>query len=164
MYKVANAFQAVVFRSGRDAPPCQDLLADCLHMLSPEVLPSLPPSIDRRIDLLLECFQRQRCLLVLDNLETLLQAHDPEGHFRAGYEDYAALLSRVAETPHQSCLLLTSRESPAELGPLESRRASVRALRLAGLEQESCEQLFEERDVVGTTHDRLRLVQLYDGN
>ncbi len=164
MHQVASSFQAVVFRSVRDAPPCQDLLADCLQVLSPEVLPTLPSSVDRRIDLLLECFQRQRCLLVLDNLETLLQAHDPEGRFRAGNEDYAALLSRVAETPHQSCLLVTSRETPAELGQLESRRASVRVLRLTGLEPAACEQLLEERDVVGTTQDRMRLAQLYAGN
>src|SRR6266704_1338694 len=164
MYQVASSFQAVVFRSVRDAPPCQDLLADCLQVLSPDVLPTLPSSVDRRIDLLLECFQRQRCLLVLDNLETLLQAHDPEGRFRAGNEDYAALLSRVAETPHQSCLLVTSRETPAELGQLESHRASVRVLRLAGLEPAACEQLLEERDVVGTTQDRVRLAQLYAGN
>src|SRR5258707_1947933 len=164
MHQVAPAFQSVVFRSLRDAPPCQDLLADCLQVLSPQTLSALPSSLERRMDLLLACFQRQRCLLVLDNLETLLQAHNPEDGYRVGYEDYAALLSRVADAPHQSCLLITSREMPAELEPLERRRASVRALRLAGLEQEACEQLFEERDVVGSTQDRLRLVQLYAGN
>src|SRR6266566_278516 len=164
MHQVASAFEAVVFRSVRDTPPCQDLLADCLQVLSPQPLPTLPISVDRRIDLLLECFQTRHCLLVLDNLETLLQEHDPEGSFRAGYEDYAALLRRVAETPHQSCLLVTSRETPAELGQLESRRASVRALRLAGLEPDACEQLLEERDVIGSTQERVRLAQLYAGN
>src|SRR6266567_4192131 len=164
MYQVASSFQAVVFRSVRDAPPCLELLADCLHVLSPEMLPTLPPNVDRRIDLLLECFQTQHCLLVLDNLETLLQEHDPEGHFRPGYDDYAELLRRVAQTPHQSCLLLTSRETPAELRHLEIRHASVRALRLAGLEPAACEQLLEERDVVGTTQDRVRLAQRYAGN
>src|SRR6266849_512338 len=164
MHQVAPAFQHVVFRSLRDAPPCQDLLADCLQVLSPQSLPALPSSLERRMDLLLACLQRQRCLLVLDNLETLLQEHDQAGRFRAGYQDYAALLGRVAEMPHQSCLLVTSRESLAGLEPLESNRASVRALRLAGLEQEACEHLFEERDVVGTPHDLLRLVELYAGN
>ena len=99
MHQVAPAFQHVVFRSLRDAPPCQNLLADCLQVLSPQNLPALPGILERRMDLLLECFQRQRCLLVLDNLESLLQAHDQEGRYRAGYEDYAELLSRVAETP-----------------------------------------------------------------
>ncbi len=164
MHQVAPAFQHVVFRSLRDAPPCQDLLADCLQVLSPQSLPALPSSLERRMDLLLACLQRQRCLLVLDNLETLLQEHDQAGRFRAGYQDYAALLGRVAEMPHQSCLLVTSRESLAELEPRESNRASVRTLRLAGLEQEACEHLFEERDVVGTPHDLLRLVELYAGN
>ncbi len=164
MHQVASSFQAVVFRSVRDAPPCLELLADCLHVLSPEMLPTLPPNVDRRIDLLLECFQTQHCLLVLDNLETLLQEHDPEGHFRPGYDEYAELLRRVAQTPHQSCLLLTSRETPVELRHLEIRHASVRALRLAGLEPAACEQLLEERDVVGTTQDRVRLAQRYAGN
>ena len=164
MHQVAPAFQHVVFRSLRDAPPCQDLLADCLQVLSPQPLPTLPSSVEQRMDLLLACFQTQRCLLVLDNLETLLQEHDQEGRFCAGYEEYAALLGRVAQTPHQSCLLFTSRESPAELEPLESNRASVRALRLAGLEPEACEQLFEERDLVGSRQDQLRLAQMYAGN
>jgi len=164
MHQVAPAFQRVVFRSLRDAPPCQDLLADCLQVFSPGPLPALPGSLEGRMDLLLACLQRQRCLLVLDNLESLLQEHDPEGRYRAGYQDYAALLGRVAEMPHQSCLLVTSREMPPELGPLESRRASVRTLRLAGLEQDACEQLFETRDLVGTTQERLRLAQLYGGN
>src|SRR5256885_12607492 len=51
MHQVASSFQAVVFRSVRDASPCLELLADCLHMLSPEVLPTLPPSVDRRIEI-----------------------------------------------------------------------------------------------------------------
>src|SRR2546421_3320420 len=159
MHQVAEQFQVVLFRSLRDAPPCQAMLPDCRHMLSPEVLPTLPPGIDQRIDLLLECFQTRRCLLVLDNLETLLEAHDPGGHFRAGYEDYAALLERVAHTPHQSCLLLTSREMPGALGHLESSQSSVLALRLSGLEPGACEQLLEEREVNGCRHDYVRLAQ-----
>jgi transcriptional regulator with XRE-family HTH domain len=164
MHQVAPSFQSVVFRSLRDVPPCQDLLADCLQAISPQPLPNLPSSLEQRLDLLLEYLQTQRSLLVLDNLESLLQEHDAEGHFRAGYEDYGKLLRRVAETPHQSCLLLTSRERPAELGYQESRQTSVRALRLAGLEPEACGQIFGERDLVGNWQDQLRLAQMYAGN
>jgi hypothetical protein len=73
MHEIAPAFQVVIFRSVRDALPCQDLLVDCLQVLAPEVLPAIPPSLERRLDLLLECFQKYRCLFVLDNLESLLQ-------------------------------------------------------------------------------------------
>ncbi|MBV9229309.1 MAG: NACHT domain-containing protein, partial [Chloroflexi bacterium] len=144
MHQVAPTFQSVVFRSIRNATSCQDLLTDCLQVFLPQPLPTLPTSSDQCIDLLIECFQTQRSLLVLDNLETLLQEHDPEGRYCPGYEDYAKLLSRVAETPHQSCLLITSREAPAELGQQERNGTSVRKLHLKGLESEACEQLFTD--------------------
>ena len=164
MHQIAPSFQTVVFRSVRDVPLCQDLLADCLQVLSPQPLPILPTSVDRRIDLLLECFQTQPCLLVLDNLETLLQEHDPAGRIRPGYEDYAMLLRRVAETPHQSCLLITSREIPTELEQLENSQTGVRTLCLGGLESNACEQLLEERDITGTAQDRECLAHRYVGN
>src|SRR5207245_4235947 len=49
-------------------------------------------------------------------------------------------------------------------GPLGRSRASRRALRLSGLEPEAWAQLLEEREVIGSTHDRLRLAQRYAGN
>ncbi len=164
MHQVAHDFQKVVFRSLRDAPLCQDLLADCLGVLSTQPRPNWPTSFERRLDLLLEYMQAQRSLLVLDNLESLLQEHDAKGRFRASYEDYGILLDRVARTPHQSCLLLTSREEPGELEYLQPRRALVRSLHLAGLEPEACEQVFEERDLVGSRQEQLRLAQAYEGN
>ncbi len=74
------------------------------------------------------------------------------------------MLRRVGETAHQSCLLLTSREKPASLVPLEGTRSPVRVLRLAGLEPDACEQLFAEKEVVGTPEEWARLVEAYAGN
>ena len=92
MHEIAPAFQVVIFRSVRDAPPCQDLLVDCLQIFAPEPLPTMPANIERRLDLLLECLQKYRCLLVLDNLEFLLQEHDAQGHYLPGFEEYGVLL------------------------------------------------------------------------
>jgi hypothetical protein len=83
---------------------------------------------------------------------------------RAGFEGYARLLRRIGETRHQSCLLLTSREKPADLVPLEGSRSPVRILRLAGLDGRTGAQLLTEKDVVGSPHDRERLVEVYRGN
>jgi hypothetical protein len=55
--------------------------------------------------------------LVLDNAETVMQAGDREGGYQPGYEGYGQLLRCVGETPHQSCLLITSREKPKGLLP-----------------------------------------------
>ncbi len=164
MYRLAEHFEVVIFRSLRDAPSCEALLDECLQVLSPQPLGIVPASLERRISLLLEHLRTSRVLLVLDNLETLLQEGDVRGHLRPGLEGYGRLLRRVAETAHQSCLLLTSREKPAELRALEGSRTPVRSLRLAGLDAAACEQLLAENEVVGSPPERARLVEVYAGN
>src|SRR5947209_11760865 len=157
MHQVAPHFEVVIWRSLRDAPSCEALLDECLQVLAPQPLGLLPASLERRLGLLLEHLRDRRALLVLDNLETLLEEGAGTGRMRAGCEGYGQLLRRVGETAHQSCLLLTSREKASELVRLEGNRTPVRALRLAGLERDASRQLLEERELVGSAHDRERL-------
>jgi transcriptional regulator with XRE-family HTH domain len=164
MRRLAVHFQVVIFRSLRDAPACGTLVEECLKVLAPQPLHLAPADLEHRLRLLLEHLREQRVLLVLDNLESLLLEGEVRGHLRPGYEDYARLLRRVAETAHQSCLLLTSREKPAELRGLEGSRNPVRALRLDGLDAAAAEQLLAEHEVVGSLHERARLVEAYMGN
>src|SRR5207302_9274763 len=137
MHRVARHFEVVIWRSLRDAPGCSALLEECLQVLAPQPLRDVPASLEGRLSLLMEHLHDQRALLVLDNLETLLVEGEGTGRMRPGYEGYGQLLRRVGETAHQSCLLLTSREKPSELVPLEGSHKPVRALRLAGLETEA---------------------------
>ena len=164
MRQLASHFQVVLFRSLRDTPSCEALLEDCLHVLAPEQLEVDTADLEARLSLLLECLRQQRVLLVLDNLESVLQAGEALGHFRAGYEDYAALLERVAQQAHQSCLLLTSREKPAALRALEGRHTQMRSLRLSGLSPASCEQLLTIHELLGSPQEHTRLVERYEGN
>src|SRR5205807_2928372 len=164
MHRLAAQFDVVIFRSLRDAPSCEEVLEACLQVLAPEALARLSPGLERRLHLLLEQLRTWRVLLVLDNLESLLSEGDIKGRLRPGFEAYGRLLRRVAETGHQSCLLLTSREKPTELRSLEGSRTPVRALRLAGLGAVPGEQLLAEHEVVGSSQERARLVQAYSGN
>src|SRR5262249_26248198 len=127
-------------------------------------LSTRPTTLEQRISLLLEHMHKVRVLLVLDNLECLLQEGNVRGQFRPGYEEYGQLLRRVVETVHQSCLLFTSREKPAELRPLESRYPSVRSLRLTGLDVAACQQFFVEKEVIGSQQEQESLVEVYAGN
>lgn len=164
MRQATERFEVVLFRSLRDAPTCEALLTDCLHVLSPRPRHEVSTRLEGRISLLLECLHERRVLLVLDNLEVLLQEGESLGRFRPGFEGYGQLLRRVAETGHQSCLLLTSREKPADLVPLEGTHSRVRSLRMAGLEQSACERLLAEKELVGTAEERARLAEAYIGN
>jgi WD40 repeat protein/transcriptional regulator with XRE-family HTH domain len=164
MHQVARQFEVVIWRSLRDAPPCDVLVDDCLQVLAPQSLRDLSNSHEERLHLLMEQFRARRMLLVLDNLEMLLEEGEGTGRMRAGYQGYAHLLRLMGETAHQSCLLLASREKPAELVSLEGNRSPVRALRLAGLDSRAGAQLLAEKDVVGSPYDRVRLVEVYRGN
>jgi WD40 repeat protein/transcriptional regulator with XRE-family HTH domain len=164
MHRVAERFEVVIWRSLRDAPTCEGLLDDCLQVLAPQALRDVSVSLERRLGLLLEHLRHTRVLLVLDNLEALLEEGQDTGHMRPGYEGYARLLRRVAETGHQSCLLLTSREKPGDLVSQEGNRAPVRALRLARLDVNACERLLAEKEVVGSASEQARLIEAYAGN
>ena len=164
MHRVAQDFEVVIWRSLRDVPSCEALLDDCLRVLAPQALSDASASLESRQHLLLECLRTRRVLLVYDNLESFLQEGEESGRMRAGYEGFARVLHRVAETEHQSCWLLTSREKPADLVPLEGRRTSVRSLRLSGLEASACAQLLAEHELTGSPEEYARLAELYAGN
>jgi transcriptional regulator with XRE-family HTH domain/Tol biopolymer transport system component len=164
MHHVAKSFEVVIWRSLRDVPSCEALLDSCLQVLAPQGLSDASSSIEKRQDLLLECLRNRRVLLVYDNVESFLEEGEESGRMRADYEGFARVLRRVAETEHQSCWLLTSREKSSELVPLEGSRAPVRALRLARLDAEACQQLLAEKGVAGSTSEHLQLVETYAGN
>jgi WD40 repeat protein/transcriptional regulator with XRE-family HTH domain len=164
MHHMAADFEVVIFRALRDAPLCQELLDDCLQVLCPQALAALPASLRSRISLLLEQMRTRRVLLVLDNLEAILREGDVKGYLRPGFDDYEHLLRQIAEMEHQSCLLLTSREKLALLGPLEGSHSPVRSLRLGGLEIAACQQLLAEKGVVGTSQEQVHLSGAYGGN
>jgi WD40 repeat protein/transcriptional regulator with XRE-family HTH domain len=164
MHRLAPHFDTVIFRPLRNAPSCEELLDDCLLVLVPQHLRMVPASLEERFSLLMDHLRTSHTLLVLDNLESLLEAGNIQGHLRPGFEGYERLLHLLAETAHRSCLLLTSREKPTVLRPLEGRHSQVRSLRLTGLDSAACEQLFTENDIEGTPQERQRLAEAYAGN
>ncbi len=196
MYRLAEHFEVVIFRSLYDAPALEALLAECLQVFCPraqgegpvgQVQGPVPTEqgqvfcpqaqgegpvgqaahtipMEQCLSLLFSHLRQVRALVVLDNLECLLEDKDVRGHFRPGFEGYGQLLRRVAETMHQSCWLVTSREKPADLRPLEGKYSPVRSLRLAGLDAAACQQLIEEKGVVGSQQEQAQLIEFYSGN
>jgi WD40 repeat protein/transcriptional regulator with XRE-family HTH domain len=157
-------FEAVLWRSLRDAPSCEELVADCITFFSKSPPAEFPTSLEQRITQLVSCLQASRCLLILDNLETLLASKDREGSYLPGYEGYGRLIGRLAESSHQSCVLLTSRERPREIEALEGTRSPVRSLRLKGVDESTARELLGDKGLSGTPAVWQRLVVGYAGN
>lgn len=113
-------FTRILWRSLLNAPPLAEVLQEWFYVLSDQTAISLPASLDQQFAQLLDYLRYQRCLLVLDNLESILQGNERGGYYRPGYEGYGQLLRCVVEGEHRSCLLLTSREWPKTCPTLRS--------------------------------------------
>lgn len=162
--RLTDQFVVVIWRSLLHAPPLTDLLRTLLQFLSNQALTTWPTSAEEQMALLLPYLQQQRCLLVLDNWESLLLEGDRSGYYRPGYEAYGQLLLRLGERSHQSCLLLTSRERPREVTTLESDAGAVRVFALNGLDSHVGRELLGAHGVTASGRSAATLVARYSGN
>lgn len=160
-----SPFQFVIWRSLREAPPIDQLLSDLLKVLSDQQATVSAEEGADRITQLLYYLSKTRCLLVLDNLESLLQVGEGVGQFRKGYEEYAELFRRIAQSVHQSCVILTSRETPKGISQLANETRSVRMMQLTGLQVSGGQAIFAEYGLFdGTESEWQTLVDHYAGN
>jgi WD40 repeat protein/DNA-binding SARP family transcriptional activator len=159
-----RAFDRIIWRSVVNAPPLDDVLTDWLQNLTAQRLDGAPETRAGKLDQLFDELQRQRCLLILDNLENLLGTGDRSDRFCAGYEDYGQLLERMGRNVHRSCLLLTTRDLPWKLRMMEEDSPRVRILPLAGLPAAPGMNLLRDRGLNAPDAALTDLVARYSGN
>ncbi len=157
-------FEYVIWRSLRQAPSFDDKMTDCIKLLSRQEVVTLPADHHEQITCLIEYLRKSRCLLILDNFETILQHGQRTGFYRESYESYGELLWRSGETGHQSCVLITSREKPAEIAALEGDGLSVRTLTLSGLEATAGQTILALKGLSSSDDETRQLVDCYCGN
>ncbi|MEA5538634.1 WD40 repeat domain-containing protein [Limnoraphis robusta Tam1] len=169
----------VIWRSLRNSPPLSTILDDFIQILSGKseqksLLIRSPfseeaYSFSSQTSQLLDQLRSQRCLLILDNWETLLRSsagtpRDIVGVHREGFENYGELLRLFGEIFHQSCLVLTSREKPAVIATLEGEFLPIRTLQLTGLPTETAREILTAKGLKGQAEDYHRLIERYQGN
>ncbi|MFG6093899.1 NB-ARC domain-containing protein [Leptothoe sp. ISB3NOV94-8A] len=165
--QIYEQFDYVIWRSLREAPPLDEILVRLIQFLSnqQETEINLPTRLGERIIRLLHYLREHRCLLVLDNLESILQA-ETTGQFRDGYEGYGELIHRIGEAKHKSCLLLTSRECPRELAPMAGSHLSVRLWSVGGVDYEAGREILKAKglDLDEADPQVQELLLRYSGN
>jgi hypothetical protein len=164
--QIQGDFDYIIWRSLRNAPPIQELLTNLILFLSNQQVTAkdLPESIDDKILRLLDYLRSSRCLLIVDNVETILRSGNRTGHYQAGFESYKQLLECISEAQHQSCLLLTSREKPKGIAINEGLNMPVRSLYLNGLTELQAEAIFTSKGFSGTQPGVKTLIEHYRGN
>lgn len=170
--QIQGEFDYLIWRSLRNAPPITNLLTELLQFLSNQQK-SIPNSLDSQILCLLDCLRSARCLLILDNVETIMRSlrgrsapsHDCESGYQPEYNGYGQLIRCIGETDHQSCLLLTSREKPQSIAAKEGGCLPIRSLQLKGLPISAGQAIFNLKgDFFGSSQEWQRLIAYYSGN
>ena len=115
-------------------------LADALQFFSQDGETELSPDRGDRLSQVMEYLRffgpsagrSHRCLLMVDDVQTIFSSGQLAGHYKDGYEDYRILWKQVGELSHNSCLLLNSWSAPREISSLAGENLPVRSIRLSG--------------------------------
>jgi hypothetical protein len=163
--RTQSEFEYLIWHNVRNAQPIQELLTEIILFLSQQQQAvELPQTTDSLLAHLMKYFRQHRCLLILDNYESVLQSGGKAGRYHDRYEGYGQLLRQVADERHQSCLLLTTREMPISLTVKEGNNLPVRSLQLSGLSPEPAYEILKVKGLVFTPEEAQELVSRYSGN
>ncbi|NCJ05836.1 hypothetical protein GS597_04785 [Synechococcales cyanobacterium C] len=163
--RLESRFSSIIWRSLHNAPPLESLLTDILQFLAPGKVSTNFSSLNEHLLFLLNYLRDHRCLIVLDNVETVLQPGGYSGDYQLGYDGYGQFLKRMGEVPHRSTVLITSREKPKGFVAEAGIGLPIRALSLTGL-PENCVQavLKAKGNFYGSTSEWKNLCRCYAGN
>jgi WD40 repeat protein len=156
--QLESQFDFVVWRSLQQAPTTDDLLNEILPILTGSDVQ------EGSFTLLMEQFRQKRCLLVLDNVESILQAGNRSGLYLAGYEAYGQMCARVSDESHQSCVVITGREKPNGMTLREGAELPVRSWQLGGLPIEAAQKILTDKGVAASLSDQKNLIRYANGS
>lgn len=155
--KIKTQFHFIIWRSLGDGLTLENLLSELVACLSQK------REKKANINTLLKYLREYRCLLILDNLDSILEPGKRGKKYRYGYENYKNLLIKIGSTNHNSCLLLTSREKPSFLAGLEGMQLAVRSLFLQGSLEASLGAI-AAKGLSGSELQKQNLCKFYDCN
>ncbi len=167
---IQSEFEGVIWQSLRYRPKLEDLLNQWLVQL-PDATAHSPTGASEPVNcydqltVLMDYLRDHRCLVILDNFETLLTGGSFMGEYESGYEAYGELLRRIGEQQHQSCVLVTSREGSRDMPKSRASSSPIRHLDLAGLKPQAAMEILkmEQLEETGKSHWSM-LISQYRGN
>lgn len=149
-----------VWQSLRYSPSLEYVLGDWLTRIL-QTKPSSQVWYDQ-LNAVMEYFRENRCLVIIDNLESILDA-ESIGKYKEEYLPYREFFKRIGEEKHQSCVVITSRYRTPEInGFMDS---PVQRIELQGLSDESAKALLLDYKLPESTQKHwMHLIKIYRGN
>jgi hypothetical protein len=149
-------FDRVIWLSLANLPKLSEVLSTIVKELAGGRSAKLARELTVAISKTIGYLERYRCFLVLDRADTILDVNT----FKAEQtgQSYMLFFEALNRVKHQSICLLITRSKPPQSIEID------RALELQGLDRQSCQELLENSDLIGTSNDWELLVAKYRGN
>jgi hypothetical protein len=187
--QIQHEFDYIIWRSLRNSPPLASLQTDLIKFLSQqqetnppnpplsrggeeiqplsprrgeEIQPLSPPLSMGGLGGVINYLRSHRCLIILDDIQTIFSSQQLAGNYQPGYENYGAFFKQITESSHNSCLILLSWEKPREIAALEGENRPCKSLQLNGLGPEA-QEIFTEKGLA-EPEKWSELIDLYRGN
>ncbi len=150
---IKSKFDFIIWRSLSTLPTLEETITNIVDFISH------PETTDRNnLDLLKHYLRKYRCLIIIDDVQTIFMEGKLPGTYKSGYENYGSWFKNLGEVSHRSCLLLLSREEPRETALLSNCFSS----RLSGLGV-CARKILKEKGLSGQKQWD-RLIEIYKGN
>ncbi|TAE95642.1 MAG: ATPase, partial [Oscillatoriales cyanobacterium] len=127
-----------------------------------EIQPLSPPLSKGGLGGVIHHLRSHRCLIIVDDVQTIFSSQQLAGNYQPGYENYGAFFKQIVESCHNSCIILISWEKPREIAALESHPKNCQTLQLNGL-GESAREIFTEKGLA-ESENWSELIEFYQGN
>ncbi|MDJ0691069.1 MAG: NB-ARC domain-containing protein [Xenococcaceae cyanobacterium MO_188.B32] len=159
-------FEHIIWRSLKNPPSLEKFIEDLLQTLSGDSTRKSWQTSNVSFSLLelISYLRLHRYLLVLDGWDEILKAGEICGIYLKKYCAYGNLIRCLTETPHKSCLLLTTREKSQEIAFIEGKNCPVRVMTIDSLKESTALDLLLASDLIGSQVEYYELIKKCFGN
>lgn len=134
-----NKFRRVIYLSMSNSLNLKDSLKFCLHSLDPNFETS--SDVNKLLVDLTLYLKKHRCLILLDDLDSVVEFKQMVSYYRSGCEQYAQFLRCLITTNHQSLVIAASRNNIKQLDYYSSNR--VKSIYLKGMNPEALWSIYK---------------------
>ena len=160
--EIQQHFDVVIWQSLETAPALNELLTNLLQFLLDESASQLPVTLNEQLSELMRILRSQRCLIILDDFQTLFNSGQLAGNYRPNFENYRLFIKKISQLNHQSCVILNSWELPKDLIESRGKNTAIHYLLLSGL-GESAKDLLKAQGL-SDIENWNTLLDYYGGN
>ncbi|WP_363267981.1 NB-ARC domain-containing protein [Okeania sp. SIO2B3] len=154
---IQNKFDYIIWQSLRDSPPLKTIQTRLIQFISNQNS-TLETSENSH---LLENLRKDRCLIILDDIQTIFSSGKLASHYSPEHKNYSQFFQFIAQLSHQSSCLTISREKLREIST--AKNTSIRSLHLKGLDEEATKKILKDQDLQ-LDEQWQKLIDFYQGN